>query len=474
MMYRYRYWLLFLLVFVVGRLLLSTLLPLTDFSEARYAEIARKILLYDDWTTLWFFPDLPFWGKPPLAFWSVAVSFMTFGVNELAARLPSLIYTLLTAGIIGVWTSRYYPRGTAIGAAAIYLSTFITLQTAGAVIMDPLLVLSTTLVMASFYEAVTRRDVLAAYLMWIALGIGLLAKGPLALALCGLAAGTWVLVYGEWRRFFTGVRLFSGLVVMLAVAAPWYFAAEQKTPGFIDYFLIGEHIKRYLEPEWSGDLYGGVKDQPLGTIWIYFLAASLPWSLFAIVRACRRRTREGLMASYRAAPLFTGYLLCWLLLPPLFFTPAQNILITYVMPAMPALAILIAGRFELLVLPQRFWPASVIATSLVFFAGFWAIWQLEFEDHHYNQLPLIRAYQALAKTDPGPLIYTGAHRFSAEFYTRSQVVFTARPDAYVTSSTFYVAVRDMWAGSPVPGRCKDTLHHSEFTLWYCPATPAEQ
>jgi len=468
---QYRQWLLFFGIVLLARIVMSTLVPLTDFSEARYAEIARKILVHDDWITLWFKPDVPFWGKPPMAFWSVAASFAMLGVNEFTARLPSLLFTLLTTAILFAWVRRQFSRPAALAACTIYLGSWITLQTAGAVITDPLLVLATTTVMVCFWNAIVDGDRRAALLMWLALGAGLLAKGPLALVLSGLACGTWVLVYGRWRRLFKYGRWLVGIPFMLLVAAPWYYLAEQRTPGFLDYFIVGEHFRRYIVPEWPGDMYGGVKQQPVGMIWLYFLAGWMPWSLIAIARVFGRSARASVVDGYHAAPSLTGYLICWMLLPLVFFTPARNILATYAMPAIPAAAILLATRFESLAVPRRYLYATAILGVILFFAGEGIAWVSHYDNHRYNQRPIILAYEALAKRDPGPLIYTGAYRFSAVFYTRDQVIFSARPSAYYTDGTFYVAVRDMWkkgVTAHLPARCSEQLSHSEFSLWYCP------
>jgi 4-amino-4-deoxy-L-arabinose transferase-like glycosyltransferase len=82
--------LLWLLVSVLAaRLGLSALLPFADTTEPRYAEMARIMAETGDWITPWFDYGVPFWGKPPLSFWTQALSFKLFGVSEFAGRLPS-------------------------------------------------------------------------------------------------------------------------------------------------------------------------------------------------------------------------------------------------------------------------------------------------------------------------------------------------------------------------------------------------
>ena len=64
-------------------------MPLADTSEPRYAEIARLMAVTGDWVTPWFEPGVPFWGKPPLAFWAPALSIKLLGLSEFSLRLPA-------------------------------------------------------------------------------------------------------------------------------------------------------------------------------------------------------------------------------------------------------------------------------------------------------------------------------------------------------------------------------------------------
>jgi 4-amino-4-deoxy-L-arabinose transferase-like glycosyltransferase len=467
-------WVVFIVVLLAARLFWSSHLPLMDFSEARYAEMARKILDYQDWISLWFTADQPFWGKPPAAFWSVAVSFAALGVNEFAARLPSLIFTLITALLIYRWIKVERDASTALIATTIYLSIWLVVHTAGAVITDPLLALSTTMVMIGFWRGVVHAERNFTWLMWAGLGIGLMSKGPVALVLCGFACGFWVVVSNEWQRWWRHTYLVRGVLLMLVIALPWYVLAELKTPGFIDYFIVGEHFLRFTETAWSGDLYGGVKDQPHGTIWLYLMVALLPFSPIVFFRLLSNRGRLALKDSFKKDRLLLIYLLAWFFTPLVFFTIAQNILITYVLTAMPAAAILIAIHLEHWLLPKRWFYHFVIGSTLTFFVVYSIAYERYIRDHPYNQKPLVVSYLALNELDPGPLIYWGGYRFSVVFYTHDDVLFPGPKVAeHLYDTTVYHAVRDMWAPAmdlpPFVNRCEKVFYHGEYTLLYCPA-----
>src|SRR5579862_9906602 len=89
----------------VARLICSAVVPLTDTTEARYGEIARKMLETGDWITPQHDYGVPFWAKPPLSTWLSAFSMKVFGVNEFAARLPELLLAIGMLALVWQWTA---------------------------------------------------------------------------------------------------------------------------------------------------------------------------------------------------------------------------------------------------------------------------------------------------------------------------------------------------------------------------------
>lgn len=448
-------------------MLLSAALPVMEFSEARYAEIARQIIVTGNWVTLWFSDGEPFWGKPPLAFWSIAVSYLVLGVNELTARLPSLLATIGTGAALFWWSKTLMPRRTAWHAVLCYASCVIVLQTAGSVITDPILTLMTTLVMMAFWQAVHMQQKGFAWLMWIALALGVLTKGPVALVLCGLPCGLSLLIYRHWRVFFSHTHLFFGLLLLVAVAAPWYYLAESRTPGFWDYFMVGEHFERYIHNEWAGDKYGAVKDRPFGTIWVFFLIASLPWSLVMLYGLSNTGLRRELLEKYKCNQTLIVYLLSWTIAPLCFFTLSSSVLMTYVLPCIPAFCLIVAAGIQ-----RSHLTIALIAVPVFFTISIGTYWTL-YADHRYNQWPIVKTYIEHNQEDPGILIYTGKRRFAPVFYTQGNVRFeNAETRHGIPDSTFYIAVRDLWLDAQtqrLTPRCQPLTARNEFTLFYCPA-----
>jgi 4-amino-4-deoxy-L-arabinose transferase-like glycosyltransferase len=132
------------------------------------------------------------------------------------------------------------------------------------------------------------------------------------------------------------------VLLALLICLPWYVMAEIRNPGFLRYFIVNEHILRYLRPDF-GEQYGSTGHTYMrGMIWGMMFAGFLPWSpllLFAAWRAVRRKLWRRLAGGRDAEALLIG----WLLAPLVLFTPARSVMITYILPAIPACAIL-AGR----------------------------------------------------------------------------------------------------------------------------------
>jgi 4-amino-4-deoxy-L-arabinose transferase-like glycosyltransferase len=332
-------WLAVLAAATLLRLVTLQAYPLNDTTEARYAEIGRQMVVTEDWVTPRLEAETPFWGKPPLSFWLTAMSFTLLGLTEFAARLPSFLLTLATAWLTFDFARRSVNRGAGIAAAAILMSSILGFVVAGAVMTDASLLLTTTISMVAFWMAVSEEQSTWRYLFFVALGLGLLAKGPVALIMAGVPVVGWLLLHRKPRELIRCLPWFSGGLLTLAIALPWYVLAELRTPGFLEYFLVGEHWLRFVDSGWQGDLYGEAHARPRGTIWLYAAAATLPWSVAAVILAVQRLRGN---VPFAPTPL-QAYLVLWVATPLVFFSFAGNILPTYVLTGLPAFAVLLAA-----------------------------------------------------------------------------------------------------------------------------------
>lgn len=426
-------WTLLLAALVGARLLLMIWLPLADTSEPRYAEIARIMAATGDWITPWFEPGTPFWGKPPLAFWASAASFKLLGVTAFAARLPALLATLATLWLLHALGRHLFNLQVARRAVLILASCVLVYVSAGAVLTDAYLALAVTLSLTSFVLAPVHPSALWRYGGFVGLAIGLLAKGPLAVVLVFAVLLPWTLWHGTLGRTLRAIPWIPGLMLTAVLALPWYVMAELKTPGFLNYFIVGEHFSRFLDAGWQGDRYGTAHDQPYGRIWLEWLFATLPWSPVAIWLACRGKAWRHTARLGRRGDSRLTLLALWALFTPAFFTFSGNILWTYVLPALPAFALLVAwglsGRAKeaakrpvahpAVRLSRE--PAVIRALPLVMAAVALTLTLVSAvkPDLLKSEGTLVQAYAHSAAAGQ-PLVYVDSRPFSARFYSHGK------------------------------------------------------
>jgi 4-amino-4-deoxy-L-arabinose transferase-like glycosyltransferase len=364
-------------VVLIAAFRLATLgtLALTDNTEARYAEIGWQMCRSGDWVTprLYMSGELvPFWAKPPLFFWSTAWSFGAFGASEWAARFPNFLFGALMVGCTIAFGRTLW--GDRVGALAglILASSGLFFVLAGSCVLDMALAASVSAALMCFALFIKAEATGEGSRPWwgraffLALGFGCLAKGPVSVVLVGLSLAAWIVMTKEWRAL-RKLPWLTGVLLAGVVAVPWYVLAERATPGFLRYFLVNEHILRYVRSDY-GDLYGNGRTQIYGASWVMLAVTFLPWSPWLIRCGIDRWRRHGGGWHWRLArpcdsasrPPDTWLLfaLCWGLTPAIFFTLCRQILVTYMLPGFPGLALATA------VLLVR-WAESERAAALV-------------------------------------------------------------------------------------------------------------
>src|SRR5262245_7784848 len=415
-----------ILLALIVRLATLGAYPVMDTTEARYAEIARKMVETGDWVTPQYKYGVAFWSKPPLSTWITAIAYLGLGVSEFAARLPSLLACLLVAWMTFRLAARKGGVETGLFATVVLVTTPLYFVAAGAVMTDAVLVLGTTLSMAGFWEVMTRTGRpgrLWGYGFFLGLAIGLLAKGPVGIVLTLVPVGAWALWKGDAREVWKRLPWVSGLVLTIALAIPWYVLAEQRTPGFLEYFLIGEHWRRFTESGWKGDMFGHAHSHPRGTIWLFAVAATLPWCVLWVALLLQQWRAGGRRAAAPSDDGWREYVWLWVLTPAVFFTFAGNILPTYVLPGLPAFALLVAATWAaadkngLLAAALRF--AALTIPIIAVLGVLFVLPGLALTRSHQA---LVAEYYAKRESDAQRLVYLGEAPQSAEFYARGKVI----------------------------------------------------
>jgi 4-amino-4-deoxy-L-arabinose transferase-like glycosyltransferase len=339
--------------------------------EPRYAWIARGMAETGDWVTPRLYGQ-PWFEKPVLYYWGAALSFKLFGVNEVAARLPSALSALLATLGMAWLARRVYGTATARWLLLLLPSTvgMIGFSHAAATDMPFSGMLTIAMVCAAVVLGLTRDEHtpilprtpwLALALFGVFLGLAVLAKGPAAMVLCGGAVFFWGTFTKRWKDVF---RLFHPVAVLAfcVTGLPWYVLCARRNPDFFRVFIIEHNFKRYLTPEF----------QHIQPFWFYvpvLLVAFLPWTAM-LVWSGAVGLRE--LVRTRSASGVTWLLICWAGFCVAFFSTSHSKLPGYILPAIPAIGLLTAYVFvamrERYQLSFRIAHFSAAANFLVVFA----------------------------------------------------------------------------------------------------------
>jgi 4-amino-4-deoxy-L-arabinose transferase-like glycosyltransferase len=323
---------------------------LLDPDEGRNGEVAREMMVSGDFV-LPRLDGLPYLDKPVLFFAADALSQRLLGAGETAARLPSLLFALATAALTGWFAGRLFGRRARRIAAVAALAAPLPIAFARTVIFDSALTFFIVLALCAFHLAVEARAAQRSYLGWTALawaaiGLGVLTKGPVALAVPLLAAGP----FAVYRRAARAVWHPLGPAVLALCTGPWIWAMSRRVPEFLHYALFTETWQRVTTPEMNRE----------GPAWFYIpclLVGALPWSVL-VLAGWRPSLRLRGEASADSPGLPNGqksklrrarqleprqlYLALWIAVPFVLFSLSHSKRPQYILPLLPAVAIMAA------------------------------------------------------------------------------------------------------------------------------------
>ena len=348
---------------------------LWDVDEGVNAQAAREMRDADTWIVPTFNYQLRT-AKPVMLYWLQRASYAAFGVNEFAARLPSVLAGWLAVLLTYELAQRMFTRATGLLAGIVLLSAVQFALLAHAATPDATLLLFTCLTYLAFWtgqEGGSRR-------WWLstaaACGLAVLTKGPIGVALPGLV----ILLYFLWNREpgrLLDWRIFGAALVFVLVAGPWYGLVANETRGeWVKAFIGKENLQRFSSP----------MDQHDGPFFYYLMALPVmfaPWSAFLLavlwygLRGTTRRPNppvsfppgeEGESVAERAVRAHR-FLVCWFLAYLVVFSTAATKLPNYIFPLYPALAILsarflVAWRDGILAVPGWVMAVATGATAL--------------------------------------------------------------------------------------------------------------
>ena len=388
-------------------------LPLVGPDEPRYVQVAREMFVTGDLIT----PTLghhTWFEKPTLLYWMIAAAFKVFGVSEWSARLGPALCGLLT--IAAVWCvgreiDREDPRGFAFWSVVVTASCLGLIVFSRAASFDVVITMTTTWSLAFFviHELRNKRSLLAGFYVFV--GLSLLAKGLVGIVIPFGVVGLYYLLRRAWPSRSVWLSLFWGVPLALAVSAIWYGPVIARHGWtFIDDFFIQHHFARYLSNKYH-------HPQPIYFYPGIILMLALPWTPYLILALAK--VRGWTWRGGDSLSIVRVFSLAWLLLPLVFFSFSGSKLPGYVLPVVPAVALLVSDRLTRAL--DSKWPLVIAGVTAVL-----VVVVLNFGAMRYARQESLRDLLLLADARGyagAPVLAQRSDDRSAEFYASGRVLY---------------------------------------------------
>jgi 4-amino-4-deoxy-L-arabinose transferase-like glycosyltransferase len=354
---------LLLLLALSCALFLSSLGAFRDFvrAESYFALGSRLMLSQGDWLSP-HAPDEPVLNKPPLQYWLTAISYKTFGASYSAARLPSALAALGVLIAVYALGAKLYDRSAGQLAWGVLATGYLFYTFARTAMSDMLLTLWVTAALLCFILLLTdrlkERERLLAICGYACVALGILSKGPVAVI---LVAGPLALELLASRdlSMLKRLRIPLGALIILLISAPYFLLLYLKLgAGPLYSFFVGENLQRF-----TGEIYS-YATRPVWYLPLALLSDFAPWSLLlppALYFEWRGRGLEKQASRARRLMSF------WLFFPLLFFSFSHFKLDYYLLPAMPAAAVIV-GRFLAHAAESPRWARTYVYAFAALFA----------------------------------------------------------------------------------------------------------
>ena len=323
--------------------------PLLDDADSVHAEAAREILQRHDWVTLHIDNGIRYLEKAPLMYWSVATSYLCFGIHDWSTRLPLVTGVLALLLVTCSLGRRAYGDRAGLYAAVVLGTSLGPYLFTRFLIPDILVTLWLALSFLFFLRSLSENPPsrTTCWGLAAACALNVLTKGLIGLAFPAVVILLYLFLTGKLRHLLR-LRLFSSTLVFLLIASPWHVLAALRNPdqgavrGFLWFYFVNEHFLRYLNQRVPRD-YDTV---PLLVYWALAAVWLVPWVVF-LPQALRNvpvrwRDLRGRLSWQQSADLL---FFLWALVILLFFSFSTR-QEYYTLPALPALALVIGAGLQ--------------------------------------------------------------------------------------------------------------------------------
>lgn len=311
--------------------------PLMDPDEGIHATIAQEMVERGDYVIPRYLGE-PFRDKPILYTAVQAVSLRIFGMNEVAIRLPGVLFALLGCATTALLTWRMFDSESVLYATLASLTLVIPAVLTQSPAHDVALVPFINLFVLSFWEqqsAINAKHCWTWFaVMSASVALAILTKGLIGLAVIAPGFAAYTLLTRSLSPKLV-VRCTLTLLIGGLLASPWFIAMERASPGYLYYYFVDRHLLGFVtEGQEHGD-----------SAWYYYigpvLGGAMPWLMFALAGVLQHR-RDDRQSRNPATIL----LACWFVGGFLFLCVAGSKLLTYSLPLFPPIAVLAGVGFR--------------------------------------------------------------------------------------------------------------------------------
>ncbi len=331
---------------------------LMDPDEGRYHEIPREMLLSGNFITP-YLNGVEYFEKPILQYWLTAGMMKIFGISEFAGRLVPAFAGIGCIGLVGWLGNMMFNSRTGILASVILATSCLNLVVASINIIDMLLTFFILACMTFFYAFERSQQKKWLLLFYIAMGLGVLTKGLVAIIL-PMGILFWYTIITKRPRLFLKLFYLPGILAFFIVTVPWFYLVCQADKDFFYFFFIREHFLRFTTKMHD-------RFQPWWFFTPFIILGMMPWTGFLISLFSKKGIIRQTQSQRNRFDII--FLLLWFIIIFVFYSISDSKLVPYIMPCWAPMVLLVAAsikRFD----EQKSWLCHSFAINSILCLGF--------------------------------------------------------------------------------------------------------